>query len=92
MKLQLWAACVQVSSEGGNFVPLNHCFSIKLSKCIFARMRHNVRSNAGIIHKVLLLILDNIKQDLNGEDMDYGKYRSFLILKKCTWWFDIADL
>ena len=52
----------------------------KISKGILARIGCDVRSNAGLSHKVLFVFLDNIEQDLSGEDMEYDNQRSLPIL------------
>ena len=60
--------------------PTQSLFFEKFAKGLLARMGKDIRSNLGLSHKVLLLILDNIQRDLSDMEIGYEAKRLGVLL------------
>ena len=60
--------------------PTQSLFFEKFAKGLLARMGKDVRSNAGLSHKVLLPILEDIENDLNNSTLNHEQRRLAILL------------
>jgi len=67
--------------------PTQSLFFQKFVKGLLGRMGKDIRSNAGLSHEVLILMLDKAEEDLNNDSLSWNEKRFILL---CSFYFVVC--